>query len=76
MPSSRTRVILELLSEGRDEKLATAVQRMFGASSIQECLATYDAVGAAERAQLDEVVKRVTEDASAAFSLRVDSRVS
>ncbi|HJQ36766.1 MAG TPA: hypothetical protein VKB93_06485 [Thermoanaerobaculia bacterium] len=76
MTPSRTRAILELLSEGRDEKLATAVTRVFGASSIQECLETYDAVGKAERAQLDEVVKRVTEDASAAFSLRVDGRVS
>lgn len=73
---SRTKVILELLAEGRDEKLAAAVTKMFGAGSIQECLAIYDSVGKAERAQLDEVVERVTEDAGAAFSLRVDSRLS
>lgn len=73
---SRTKAILELLSEGRDEKLASAVTKVFGAASIEECLAIYDAVGGAERAGLDAVVKRVTEDASAAFSLRVDGKVS
>jgi len=73
---SRTQAILELLSEGRDEPLAKAVMRIFGASSIEECLATYGAVGAAERAGLDAAVKRVTEDVSAAFSLRVDRQMS
>ena len=71
----RTKAILELLRDGREEKLAQAVMRVFGASSIDECLATYDAVGAAERAALDEVVTRVTEDVSAAFSLSVDRRL-
>jgi len=73
--TSRTRAILELLQDGREEKLAQAVTRVFGASTIEECLAIYDSVGKAERASLDEVVKRVTEDVSAAFSLRVENRV-
>lgn len=76
MSSTRTRAILELLIEGRDGNLAQAVARVFGASSIQECLETYNAVGSAERATLDEAVKRVTEDVSAAFSLSVDRKLS
>lgn len=73
---SRTRAILELLNEGGEDNLAQSVKRIFGVCSIQECLETYDAVGAAERAGLDEAVKRVTEDANAAFSLRVDLQQS
>ena len=73
--NARTKAILELLRDGRDEKLASAVLRIFGASSMQECLDVYAAVGAAERAGLDEAVKRVTENISAAFSLSVDNKV-
>jgi hypothetical protein len=50
--------------------------RVFGASSLDECLATYDAVGAAERATLDDAVQRMTADAGAAFWLSVDNEAS
>ncbi len=73
MPA-RTKAILEVLRRGREEKLAQKVLRVFGASSIDEALATYEAVGAAERASIDEVVERMTADASAAFLLSVDGR--
>lgn len=73
---SRTKAILELLVDGRDETLARSVMRVFGSSSIEECVRIYDAIGAAERKSMDEVVKRVTEDASAAFSLSVDRKLS
>ena len=76
MKSRRTQAILELLRDGRDEKLAQSVMRLFGASSIDECIQTYAALGNAESAQLDDVVKRVTEDVSSAFSLRVDNKVA
>jgi len=48
------------------------VQKVFGASSFEECLATYDAVGAAERSTIDEAVERVAANAGAAFWLSVD----
>jgi hypothetical protein len=75
MTSSRMKAILEVLGRGREEKLARRVMKIFGASSIEECLAVYEAVGAAERATLDEAVERVT-DASAAFLLSVDAKSS
>lgn len=56
---SRTRAILEILRDGGDEAVSPQVLRLFGASSLEECLATYDAVGAAERRGLDEAVERV-----------------
>lgn len=76
MTQSRTKAILEVLSRGREPKLAEKVLKVFGASSFEECLATYDVIGAAERASLDEVVERVTADASAAFLLSVESKMS
>jgi len=71
----RVKAILDVLSRGREEKLARTIQRIFGASSLAECYAIYDAVGAAERATLDEAIERVTADASAAFLLSVDNEI-
>lgn len=76
MAPSRTKAILEVLSRGREPKLAGTVLKVFGASSFEECFATYDAIGAAERASLDEMVERVTADAPAAFLLSVESKMS
>lgn len=76
MPIPRTKAILQLLSRGREPHLAEKVLKIFGASSFEECLATYDMVGAAERSSLDEVVERVTANASAAFLLSVDRESS
>jgi hypothetical protein len=76
MALSRTKAILEVLRRGREEKLAQRVLRIVGASTLDECVATYEAVGAAERAQLDEAVERVTGDASAAFLLSVDAEMT
>lgn len=73
MTLPRTKAILEVLRRGREEKLASKVLRVFGASTIDEALATYDVVGAAERATIDEAVARMTADASAAFLLGVDN---
>lgn len=75
MTMSRTKAILEVLSRGREEKLAGTVLKIFGASSFEECFATYEVIGAAERASLDEVVERVTANASAAFWLSVESKM-
>ena len=76
MASSKTRAILHVLRRGREEKIARAVMRVFGAASLDECLATYDMVGAAERTTLDDAVQRMTADAGAAFWLSVDNEVS
>ena len=73
--SARTKAILEVLSRGREEQIAGTVLKIFGASSFEECLATYDVVGAAERTSLDEMVERVTADANAAFWLSVESKL-
>ena len=73
--SARTKAILEVLSRGREQKIAGTVLKVFGASSFEEAFATYDVVGAAERASLDEMVERVTADASAAFWLSVESKL-
>ena len=73
MTSSRTEAILNVLARGREEQLARDVLKIFGASSLRECLAAYGAVGAAERVSLDEAVERVTANASAAFWLSVNS---
>jgi len=70
---TRTQAILRVLARGGHEKAATSVMRVFGASSLEDCVATYDAVGAAERKSLDEFVERLTADAGAAFELAVDN---
>ena len=49
---------------------------IFGAASIDECVAVYDAVGKAERASIDAAVERATADASAAFLLSVESKMT
>lgn len=46
--------------------------RVFGGSSIDEALTTYDAVGAAGRASIDEAVARGTAGPAAAFLRRVE----
>lgn len=76
METSRTKAILKVLARGREEKVARAVMRIFGASSLEECTATYDAVGAAERRTIDQAVERVAADGSAAFLLGVDNEMS
>ena len=75
MALSRTEAILKVLGRGREEKVARAVMKIFGASSLDECVATYAMVGAAERASLEEGIKRVTADASAAFELSVENEM-
>ena len=74
MTSSRVKAILEVLRRGRDEKIARSVMKVFGATSLDECLTIYETIGAAERASVDEAVERVTADAGAAFWLSVDNR--
>lgn len=75
MPLSRTQAILKVLGRGREENVARSVLKIFGASSLEECAATYDLVGAAERATLDEAVARVAANGSAAFLLGVDNEI-
>lgn len=65
-----------MLARGREPKLAATVMKVFGASSLEECLATYDLVGNAERASIDETLERVTANASAAFLLGVENEMS
>ena len=74
MTSSRVKAILEVLRRGRDEKIARSVMKVFGATSLDECLTIYETIGAAERASVDEAVERVTADAGAAFWSSVDNR--
>lgn len=74
MSLPRTKAILEVLKRGRDEKLAATVQRMFGASSLDECLTIYDTLGKAERTSVDEALERMTANAGAAFELSVENR--
>lgn len=76
MSPSRTKAILEVLRRGRDEQFAQKVLRVFGASSIDECLTIYDTLGKAERAGIDEMLEQMTANASAAFQLSVDSRAT
>lgn len=76
MPTSRTEAILEVLRRGREEQFAQKVLRIFGATSIDECLTIYDTLGKAERAGIDEVLEGMTANASAAFQLSVDSAAS
>jgi hypothetical protein len=73
--ASRTKAILEVLARGREPKIAGNVLKIFGASTFEEALATYDAVGNAERASLDEGVERMAKDASAAFWLSVENKI-
>jgi uncharacterized protein YxjI len=77
MPSPRTRTtaILAALSrsDGSDDAVHRGVLRLFGASSIEECLATYQTVGKAERSGLDEAVERVTASAGPAFLARLEA---
>ncbi len=73
MALSRTRAILEVLKRGGEDKVARAVLKIFGASTLEECSATYELVGNAERRSLDEAVERVAADGSAVFLLRVES---
>lgn len=75
MTISRTKAILEVLGRGSDEKVASSIMRVFGAKTLEECFATYEAVGTAERKSLEEVVERIAENAGAAFSLKVDNQM-
>lgn len=69
----RTKAILRVLQRGREEKLANFVLRIFGASTLDECLATYETLGKAERDSLDEALSRFAENSSAAFLLSVEN---
>ena len=72
MPSSRMKAILEVLSSGIDPEAARGVLKVFGASSIEECVSIYESVGAAERSALDEAVARVAPNLSATFLQSVE----
>ena len=74
--AARTKAILKVLARGGEEKIASTVMRIFGASTLEECAATYEVVGAAERATLDEAVERVAANGSAVFLLRLDNEVA
>lgn len=76
MPLTRTQAILKVLQRGREEKVAHAVMKIFGATSLDECAAIYEQVGKAERAALDDGVERMAANASAAFWLGVDNEMS
>ena len=73
MTPQRMRAILNVLGRGREEKVAQSVMKIFGASSLEECAATYEMVGKAERATLDEAVERVVANGSAALLLGVEN---
>ena len=75
MAPGRMKAILSVLARGREERLAQTIMKMFGASTLEECAATYDTLGKAERASLDEAVERMVADASAAFQLGVDNEM-
>ena len=74
MTPARMKAVFDVLERGRDEKTAQSIMRIFGASSLDECRATYESVGKAERATLDAAVERIVENAGAAFQLSVDNR--
>jgi len=76
MGAQRTRAILKVLQRGREEKLARTVEKIFGASSLEECAATYELLGNAERGALDEALERLAANASAAFLLGVENEES
>ena len=49
MTPNRTKAILEVLSRGREEKVARAVLTIFGASSFEECFVAFELVGSGLR---------------------------
>lgn len=67
MTSPRTRAILETLGRGIEPEMTRGVLRLFGASSIDECLSIYDRVGAAERSGLDDAVERLAASVTTKF---------
>lgn len=73
MTSPRTRAILETLGSGIEPEMTRGVLRLFGASSIDECLSIYDSVGAAERSGLDEAVERLAANVTTKFPDRATS---
>jgi len=73
MSQSRVKAILTVLARGREERLGQTILRIFGASSFEEAAATYDLLGKAERASIDEAVEGMVANASAAFQLSVDN---
>jgi hypothetical protein len=75
MAIPRTKAILKVLNRGREDKVARNVLKIFGASSLAECVEIYDRVGAAERATLDEGIERMAASAGAAFWLGVENEM-
>jgi len=75
MAPTRTKAILKVLGRGHEDKVARNVLKVFGASSLEECVSIYDAVGKAERATLDEAVERMAASAGAAFWLGVENEM-
>lgn len=75
MATPRTKAILKVLGRGREDKVARDVLKVFAASSLDECVTIYDAVGKAERATLDEAVERMAASAGAAFWLGVENEM-
>ncbi|HEX7809745.1 MAG TPA: hypothetical protein VF608_13505 [Thermoanaerobaculia bacterium] len=71
--SERTKAILRVLQRGREEKLATFVLKIFSASTLDECLATYETLGKAERESLDAALSQYAENSGAAFLLSVEN---
>jgi hypothetical protein len=71
----RTKAILKVLGRGRQDEVAHNVLKVFGASSLEECVTIYDAVGKAERATLEEAVERMAASAGAAFWLGVENEM-
>src|SRR5262245_11300492 len=57
MTSSRTKGLLSTLTRERDAEVERYVLQIFGASSAEECLSTYETVGAAERESIDRAVE-------------------
>ena len=76
MAPERTRAILKVLKRGGEDKVSRAVLKIFGASSLEECSATYEMVGKAERVTLDEAVERFAADGSAVFWIRVENETA
>lgn len=67
MSSAGTRAILEVLKRDRDEAVERGVLRIFGASSIDECIATYEVVGTSERTSIDEALRGIVAKADPAL---------
>jgi uncharacterized protein YxjI len=72
MTSSRTKALLSRLTRERDTEVERQVLRLFGASSAEQCLLTYETAGAAERESIDRALESMMARVSPALWNSVD----